>query len=251
MLLLLFYSLIGGLFSLIGGLLLAWRVNLVERFALPLLAFSAGAFLGASFLDILPEALAQGKEPALVLLATLIGFVSFFALERLLARYLPHYHEHTHDHAEHTESLPVLLIVGDSLHNFLDGVVIALAYLANPAVGLVTTLAVAAHEIPQEIGDFSILLNQGWAKTKVILFNIVSSLFTVVGALLGYYLGKLVEPSLAYFLGATGGIFIYLAASDLIPEIHHRSSHHTAVRILGYLILGIALVGILTYWAEH
>jgi zinc and cadmium transporter len=244
---LLFYSLIGGLFSLLGGLALVWRADLVKKFTTTLLAFSAGAFLAASFLDILPEALEMVEEPHPVLLAALIGFLIFFAIERYFMRFTRvHEGEECNDHGEHTESLPYLLIVGDSFHNFLDGIVIALSWLADPSLGLVTTLAVAAHEIPQEIGDFSILLNQGWAKSRVIMINIAQSLLTVLGALVGYYAGSAFEPYLPYLLAGAAGIFIYISASDLIPEVHHHASHKQFLRVIFPLLIGIAAVWFLS-----
>lgn len=246
---LLSYSLVAGVLSLAGGLLLVWRSDLAKRFILPLLAFAAGAFLGASFLDILPEALEMVEEPHPVLIAGLVGFLIFFAMERLFMRYFHHHHQ-TNEHADHTESLPFLLILGDSIHNFLDGVVIALSYLANPTLGLVTTLAVAAHEIPQEIGDFSVLLNQGWSKKKIIMINVLQSLLTVPGVLLGYYGGQLVEPYLPYLLAGAAGIFIYIAASDLIPEIHHHASHKYVYGVLIMLLAGAFAVGLLSTLAH-
>lgn len=245
---LLFYSLIGGFFSLAGSWLLLWRADFAKRFILPLLSFGAGAFLGAAFLDILPEAIEMVSEPHPVFIAVVIGFVFFFALERVLMRY---FHVHSaHEHADHTESLPFLLIAGDCLHNFLDGVVIGLAYLVNPNLGLVTTLAIAAHEIPQEIGDATVLLNQGWPKRRIILVNIGQSLLTVPGALIGYAVGMAISPYLPYLLALAGGMFIYIAASDIIPEIHHRASHRHAFSVLFYLVIGVALVGVLSSLAH-
>jgi zinc and cadmium transporter len=246
---LIFYSLLGGFFSLLGGMLLIWRADAAKKMIIPLLAFSAGAFLSASLLDLLPEAIEMGGDTHNVLKAALIGFVLFFALERLLMQY-SYNTDKDHQHAEHTESLPILLIVGDSLHNFIDGLVIALAYLANPALGFVTTLAVAAHEIPQEIGDFSILLNLGWEKKKIILINIGQSLLAVLGAVVGYYVGTNLEPYLPYLLAGTAGIFLYIAASDLIPEIHHHASHKHSMSVLVPLILGIGMVMILMQFAH-
>src|SRR3989344_1947007 len=141
---LIFYSLIGGVFSLVGGLILLTRLDIAKKIITPLLAFSAGAFLGVTFLDILPEAIEQVAEPHNIFIALLIGFVSFFILERLLMFF--HVKETDHKHSDHTEFLPFLLILGDCIHNLLDGVIIALAYIANPILGLTTALGVAAHE---------------------------------------------------------------------------------------------------------
>ena len=245
--LLIFYSLIGGVFSLIGGLLLLLNYKLVQRLITPLLSFAAGAFLGAALLDLLPEALETALKPQPILLALLIGFVPWFIMVSLIVTYVLKPHASQEAHSDHTESLPALLILGDSLHNFLDGIVIALAYVANPALGLTTTLAVAAHEIPQEIGDFSVLLYRGWPKRRVIFINVLQSLLTVPGVILGFYLGQALALQLPFLLAAAAGIFIYLAASDIIPEIHHRAGHKQFFPVVLPLLLSLAVVGLLTF----
>ena len=237
---LLLYRLLGGLFSLTGGLVLLVRPQLTHKLMLPLISFGAGAFLAAAFLDILPEAL-ELSPPQPVLLATLTGFTAFFVLERFVMTYLKKVSP-THTHSDHTEPLGFLLVLGDSLHNFMDGILIALAYLANPALALPTALAVAAHEIPQEIGDFSILLHLNWPKSKVLITNVLQSLATIPGALLGLFLGQLLTPHLPLFLGSTAGIFLYLSASDLIPELHHHSTHKYFFRVIIPFIASIFLV---------
>jgi zinc and cadmium transporter len=236
------YSLIGGLFSLAGGLLLVWKANWANKVTTSLLAFSAGAFLGVSFLDILPEAIEMSEDVHKVFIAVLVGFVIFFLLERGLMKFFHGQGAHPHEHAEHTESLSTLVVLGDSIHNFLDGILIALAYIANPVLGLVTALGVAAHEIPQEIADFSVLLSQGWSRKKVIIVNIFQSLLTIPGVVIGYYAGSLLLPFLPYLLGGTAGIFLYIAASDLIPEIHHRTGHKHFYRVAIPLVLSIAII---------
>lgn len=238
---LIFYSLIAGLFSLIGGLALLWKPALTQKFITPLVAFGAGAFLAAGFLDILPEALEMVDEPHPILIAALGGFVAFFIAERFIMRYLGPRAAHK-GHSEHTESLPYLLIAGDSFHNFLDGVIIALAFIANPSLGLSATLAIAAHEIPQEIGDFAVLLKIGWKKSTVVAINVFQSLLTIPGVLIGYYLGHTIEPALPFLLAATAGIFLYIAGSDLIPEIHHRSGHTQFFRAVIPVITGIGIL---------
>lgn len=243
---LILYSLIGGFFSLIGGVFLLFRPNLTKKIMIPLLSFGAGAFLAAAFLDILPEALEVAPDPHSVLIPALVGFLLFFILERLLMRFTKSAHDPlNHDHSDHTESLPYLLISGDTLHNFLDGIIIALAYTANPALGLPTALAIAAHEIPQEIGDFSILLHLKWPKFKIVMVNLLSSLATTPGVVIGYLLGLTITPHLPAFLGTTAGIFLYIAASDLIPELHHHSGHLHFFRVVLPMLASILLVGFL------
>ncbi len=248
MLQIIWFSLVGGLFSLAGGLVLITNTKLVTKIMTWLITFAAGAFMAVGFLDILPEGIEAVAEPHYVFIATLVGFTVFFGFERFLMKYF-HRHRDSNEinHQDHTESLPMLLMVGDSLHNFLDGALIALAYVANPALGLPTALGIAAHEVPQEIGDFAILLNSGWSKTKIIVFNVISSLFTILGAVIAYIALSFVEGWIPYLLGGAAGVFIYIAASDLIPEIHHRARHRHFLSVMLFFILGLVITGYLVF----
>jgi len=246
---LMLYAAVASVFSLLGGLLIVWRAQTVKKIMTPLIAFAAGAFLGVSFLDLLPEAVAMVRDAETVFVAVLIGFFIFFALERFLMKYFSK-HSEGEFHGDHTESISPLLVLGDSLHNFLDGIIIALAYVANPALGLTTALAVAAHELPQEIGDFAVLLDRGWSKTKIIIVNFLSASLALVGAFLGYLTATSFETSLGLLLAAVAGIFIYLGASNLIPEVHHRAGHKNVYRVLFAFLLGLVLVGYLVLVTE-
>ena len=253
MALLIFYSLVGGLFSLIAALFLLWRSELAKRIITPLLAFAAGAFLGAVFLDILPEALEHTLEHSNdirpTMISLIVGFLLFFALERFLMRFMGAARDRS-KHEDHTETLPALLITGDALHNFLDGALIGLAYLANPVLGFTVALSTAAHELPQEIGDFTILLSSGWSKRRILAVNIFQSLMTIPGALLAYYAGSQFEESLPFLLAGVAGIFLYLAAVNLVPKINHDASHSYTFRVVVPLIVGIVLVGGLVEFAH-
>lgn len=246
---LILYSLIGGLFSLIGGFLLLWKPQITNKFITTLISFGAGAFLGAAFLDILPEALEQHGEPHPVMAAALAGFIAFFVLERLIMKKFAIKVE-GHEHSEHTESLATLLVLGDSVHNFLDGIVIALAFQANPLLGLPAALAIAAHEVPQEIGDFSVLMKLKWPRTKIILVNVLQSLLTIPGVIIGSYVGSAVEGYLPFLLAGAAGIFIYIAASDLIPELHHQSGHKHFYKVIIPMVVSILLMAQLTRLAH-
>lgn len=245
---LILYALIGGLFSLAGGFLLLWKPKLTKKIITPLIAFGAGAFLAAAFLDILPEAIESAEEPHPILLATLISFLIFFVIERLMMKYLKS--ASGHEHSDHTESLPLLLILGDCLHNFMDGIVIAIAYVANPALGLPTALLIAAHEIPQEIGDFSILLHLKWNRKKIIAVNVIQSLLTIPGIFVGLMLGQVLEPQLPLLLGGTAGIFVYIGASSLIPELHHEAGHKHFFRVVMPMFVSVFLVYFFS-WLAH
>jgi zinc and cadmium transporter len=143
------------------------------------------------------------------------------------------------------------LILGDSFHNFLDGILIGLSYVVNPVLGLPTALAIAAHEVPQEMADFSIMVRQGWKKSVVLGINILQSLLTIPGVLIGVYMGSIVGPYVPSLLGVAAGIFIYIAATDILPELHHNSSHKHFFRVIIPTLLGVAFVTYFIYTAHH
>ncbi|GHU07808.1 hypothetical protein FACS189431_2960 [Alphaproteobacteria bacterium] len=205
-------------------------------------AFAAGALLSAAFIDLLPEA-AETGEPETVFIAVLAGILTFFLLEGLV-----HWFHHHHHHDEHQPTDPVvpLVIIGDTVHNFIDGIAIAAGFLVDPLTGIIVTLAVAAHEIPQEIGDFGLLLHKGVKRSKVLLINIASALATTVAAVIFYLVGQSldVEPYLAPVLGFVAGFFIYIAVSDIIPSIHHEKSRKLVLRQSIILLIGVILVGV-------
>ncbi len=235
---------LGSIISLIGGLYLLygkWGAQKLQRIAVP---FAAGALLAAAFVDLLPEALHDG-DPRDVALAVLIAFLLFFVLERTLS-WFHHHHEET-DHAhQHGRRNAELIIIGDTLHNLIDGIAIGAAFLVNPATGIVTTIAIAAHEIPQEIGDFGLLLSKGMAKKKILLVNFVSALATVVGAVAVFGMGGTLPISEPLLLAAITGFFIYIAASDIIPTIHAEPRRAVANMQTVVLLLGVVFVGVTT-----
>lgn len=228
-------SIVGSVFALIGGVILLWREDLARRFSLTLVSFAAGSLLGAAFLELFPEAL-EATAYSGAALALLLGIFVIFLFEKLLKWY----HCHDQEMCEvHTFSSTVLF--GDAVHNFIDGIVIALSFVAGPAVGIATTIAVFFHEVPQEIGDFGVLLHAGYEKTKVFLWNLTIALFTPLGAILGYLAVSWVEPYIPWLLAFAAGSFIYIATSDLLPELRHK----TKGLDLGHLIavvLGIAVI---------
>lgn len=238
----LFLALIGGVFSLIGGLILLSRRTTAEKLALIATPFAAGTLLGAAFFDLLPEALEVGPQQAAFGWAA-AGLLAFFVLERFL-----HWFHHHHEHPDQTFERPTatLIISGDTIHNAIDGVAIGAAFLVSVPTGIITTLAVAAHEIPQEIGDFGLLLKLGFKKSKVLLINIFSSLATVPLALATFALGGGEGFPLSALLAITAGFFIYIAASDLIPRIHASAQRKFIQLETVLLIAGVLLVWWLT-----
>lgn len=238
------FSLLSGVLSLAGGLLLLKRPALVRRFSIHFVSFAVGAFLGTAFLDILPEAFALAAErPESLFSFVLAGILLFFVLERLIFRFHPHHH--TDDGLEHHHATPILLLVGDTLHNFIDGAVIALAFLTDISLGIITALAVAAHELPQEMSDFSVMLNHGWKKAKVFWANVGSAFANLIGAVGAYLARDFLTPALAPLLAITAGIFIYIASADLIPELSTGKKPDKTSHVLLLVFLGVAVVAIL------
>lgn len=199
------------------------------------LSFAAGTLIAVAFLDLVPEALAETTT-----LYILLGFLLFFSIEKFILWY----HCHEEDCAVHA-SAPMVLI-GDTLHNFLDGVAIAVAWLIDPAVGIATTVAVFAHEIPQEVADFGILLGSGMPKKRALLFNVLSSLASILGALVAYAFATAVVGAVPILTALTAGGFIYIAAADLIPEIHKERQHGQMVGQYLAFLAGILIIVILT-----
>jgi zinc and cadmium transporter len=245
----LLFTFFGSIVSLIGGVLLLFKKNFAGKLADYLSAFAAGTLLGTAFFDLLPEALESSVNAKSVMAWTLVGILIFFLLQRSI-HWFHHPHEHEHEHGEIKKPTGPLIIIGDSLHNFIDGVAIAATFLVNPKLGMVTTLAVGAHEIPHEIGNFAVLLSLGYSRKKVLWYNIFSACTAFAGAILTYIIGPSMTGSLTLFLGITAGFFIYIAASDLIPEIHGWSKNKLAVIESFLLIAGAAIVGVLVHILE-
>jgi zinc and cadmium transporter len=233
-----FYSLMGGIFSLIAGVLLLRREKTAQAMARYATPFAAGVLLAAALTDLIPESLHNSThEPSIVLTWVLLGMLGFFMLERFL-RFFHHHHEH----GGKEKSNNSLIIIGDTLHNALDGVTIGAAFLINTPTGIVATIAIAAHEIPQEIGDFGLLLKNGMKRSRVLLVNVLSALATTILAATTYAIGDTNSLPLAELLAITAGFFIYVAASDIIPEIHEEKSRTKIDWRPWLLLLGAAFV---------
>lgn len=242
--LILLFSFIGSIASLIGGLILLSREKLALKISHLLASFAAGTLLATAFFDLLPEALDEGaKKEVDIFLWTLIGIGIFFLIERLIHWY----HHHEYPHQDELKSIAQnhevpLILIGDTIHNFIDGIVIATTFLVSVPLGIITSLSVATHEIPQEIGDVGILLHQKVPRKKVIIYNIVSALFAMLGALITFAFGDLLENFLPVLLALTAGFFIYIALADIIPEIHHEKQQRAAVLQSVLFLSGILIV---------
>ena len=232
----LIFSVLGSVVSLVGGLWLLFQSHSAQRKSNFLAAFAAGALLGATFFDLLPEAFGEA-EPELILSWVLAGILTFFLLESFIHWF--HHHElHHNDHSTRQATVP-LIVLGDTVHNVIDGIVIAATFMVDIRLGILTALAVAAHEIPQEIGDFGVLLHAGMSRARIILFNILSAFATVAASLATYWLGEKVQNLLPVLLGLTAGFFIYISLSDLVPGIHSEKRQQVAVKQSLMLFIGL------------
>lgn len=246
----LLFTFIGSVGALIGGIILLSRKRFALRIAHFLASFAAGTLLGTAFLDLLPEASHSAEELGInIFLWTLIGIIFFFTLERFIHWF--HHHEEPHEHEREVKSILPLIIVGDTVHNFIDGIIIAATFLVSIPLGIVTALAVFAHEVPQEIGDFGLMLHKGLSRGKIIFVNVLSAIVSVIAAVATFMLGNILEPYIPIFLSLTAGFFIYIATSDLIPEIHHEKNKKFALIKSGLLILGILVIGLFATLLEH
>ncbi len=220
-------------------LLLGDRVvaHLVPR----LVSFAVGTLLGAAFLGLLPEAL-RSASPRAVLLTTLVGLLAFFVLEKLLIW------RHCHDeNCSVHDASGRLILFGDAFHNFADGVVIASAFLQSPVLGVSTTLAVIAHEVPQELGDFGILLNSGFGRVKAYAYNSLSAATTMLGAWLGYLAVTEVQHAVPYVLAVSAASFLYIGIADLIPALHRDTSPRSSAEQVFLVMVGVALIALLRH----
>ena len=229
------FAIIGSLLSLAGGLALLVREDIARRWSGTLAALAAGTLIGTAFLDLLPEAIERGGAVH-ALRGALIGFLIFFIAEQVIVLFharsaMPHHEDHG------APATTTLVVAGDTMHNFIDGIVIAGTFMASVPLGVMTSIAVAMHEIPQEIGDFGVLLHNGMSRRRVLLVNLFSALATIAGGLLAYAAGSRITPYLHDFLGAAAGFFVYIAAADLIPQMQHAALHHRGRAVLDVVFL--------------
>jgi zinc and cadmium transporter len=248
--LILLFTALGGILSVIcAGVFLLLPDRPRARVLPHLVSFATGALLGAALLALVPEAL-QGADAHGVGLALVAGIVVFFVLEKLVLWRHSHSSEYAdhgahHAHHEHREQASaVLVIIGDSIHNALDGVIIGAAFLTDVSLGVITALAVTAHEIPQEIGDFAVLLNSGMSRGRALAFNLVSSLTSVLGGLAAYFTLGHALRILPYAIAVAAASFIYVAMADLIPGLHRRVSARESVAQVILISLGIAAIAL-------
>ncbi len=233
------------LLSFVGVLVLFFKDGLLSKVVLWLVAFSAGSLIGGAFLHMIPEAIETLHNNTLVFIWVIVGFSIFFALELFI--HWHHCHSLECEHKEYVKPTAYLILVADALHNFIDGLAIAGAFIVDIRVGIVTAIVVATHEIPQELGDFGVLINSGWKKSRALLFNLFSGLTAVLGGLLVYFLAQ--DINVDFLLPLAAGGFIYIASSDLIPEVKHHDKITTNLNHFMAFIFGILLV-MMVGWFE-
>lgn len=228
------------LLGLLGGLLLLWKEKLARRISHFFVSFGAGALIGIVFFDLLPEALDGTADATRVLQVTFAGFLLFYIIEKAVSWY------HCHHHEAVTRVPRYLIVLGDFIHNMIDGMLIAATFLVDVRLGLIAAVGVLLHELPQEVGDFGILFHSGLSRARVIGYNLLSSVGALVGGIVVLLFGARLEQFAPILIALVAGNFLYIAAVDLIPSTHHhentsrhREALHVAVFILGAAIMWI------------
>jgi zinc and cadmium transporter len=260
LLLIVIFTAIGGVLSVMAAAVFLLMPEQKRQQLLPHgISFAIGALLTGAFCGLIPHAFEKvAADDISKLSATiLVGILLFFILEKLLVWRHCHSHacaahgedshddHHAHSHQANDNSRRVagmFIILGDSIHNFVDGVLIGAAFLTDPQLGIVTSLAVAAHEIPQEVGDFAILLHSGYTRGKALFYNVLASLTTVIGGVLAYFSLGYLHDILPYFLTLAASSFIYIAVADLIPSLHQKTDIKTSLQQIGFILAGVVLI---------
>ncbi|MFA5358832.1 MAG: ZIP family metal transporter [Patescibacteria group bacterium] len=229
---------VASLIGLSGGSLLLWQEKRIKKASSYLVSFAVGALLMAVFTDLLPELIEKSHNIRFDLALVFAGILLFYLLEKLLIVY----HCHKNEECEIHSASSSLIIMSDTIHNFLDGMVIASAFILDLRVGIVTTLAVLLHEIPQESGDFAVLMHNGMKRLKVFLYNLISAGFSIIGGLLAYYLSSRIESLSTVLIALAAGNFIYIACTDLIPLTNKERKIKNILTHFAVLIVGIGII---------
>jgi len=240
---------VAGVLSITGAAIFSFALlsKAVER----MVSLSVGIMLATSLLHALPDAFESGANTRSLFATLLGGLLTFFVLEKLAILRHSHHHEgdghhHAHGHDKHEAGKSGwMILLGDAMHNFTDGILIAAAFLANPELGIVTALAIVAHEIPQEIGDFIVLLNAGFSRLRAYVFNLLCSLMSMAGGLLGYFMLDNASGLIPYVLVFASSGFIYIAVGDLMPQMQRRTTPREFLPQVGLVALGVGVVLVL------
>lgn len=229
-------------------------LGLLTKMVDRMVSISVGVLLATALLHSLPEAFnAPGTDPQTLFSVLLVGLLGFFILEKAALLRHTHHHEgdghgHHHGHdAENAGKSGWVVLVGDGIHNFVDGILIAAAFMADTQVGVLTALAIIAHEIPQEVGDFMVLLNAGFTKSRALIYNLLCGLLSIVGGVVGYFFLDQTTHWIPYLLVFASSSFIYIAVSDLMPQMHRRPHVGESIKQIAWIALGVFLVLALSY----
>jgi len=223
------------LIAFVGVFALVMKEQLLNKILIILVSLSAGVLMGSAFIHLLPEAIetAEGSD---IFTFVLVGFVLFFILEKLL------HWRHCHNGKCDVHVFHYMNLIGDSIHNFIDGLIIAASFIVSIPLGITTTIAIAAHEIPQEIGDFGVLIYGGFKRKRAVILNFIVALTVVIGGIVGYFISKSIENTVVFLLPFAAGGFIYIAATDLIPEIKKEIDIRKSMLTMGVFILGMLIM---------
>lgn len=224
--------------SLVGIITLSLKQELLNKILILLVSFSAGALLGDAFIHLLPEIVEEEGFKLEISLFVLCGILVFLAVEKLINW------RHCHEIAceEHSRSFTYMNLIGDGVHNFIDGMIIAGSFLVSIPLGIATTIAVLLHEVPQEIGDFAVLIYGGFTRKKAVMYNLLAALFAVIGAVIMLFLESLISHLPVFLVPFTAGGFIYIAGTDLIPEMHKEVRPLASIAQMIALIMGICIM---------
>jgi len=237
-------TLIDGLVALVGAFTLALNKEFMKKLLGALIAFSAGALIAGAFFHIMPEAL-EKMEPLNLFMLVILGFVVFFLFEKFLFWH----HCHKDDCSVHPYTY--LILFGDGIHNFIDGLIIAAAFLVDAGFGIITTLMIISHELPQELGDFAVLVHGGMKRRKALFYNFLSQLTAVAGGIIGYFIGSSIVAFVPLMLSFAAGGFIYIGASDLIPQLHEEKDIKKSLASFVFFVVGILfMLGLKLFFEE-
>jgi zinc and cadmium transporter len=269
LLLIIVFTAVGGVLSVMAAAVFLLIPDQHRQKILPHgISFAIGALLTVAFWSLIPQAFEDVNPEQFQQLSgtILIGILGFFVLEKLLIWRHCHFdscaahgeEEHGHSHQagsghdhQARPSVGLLVVFGDAIHNFVDGVLIGAAFLTDANLGIVTSLAVASHEIPQEVGDFAILLQSGYSKGKALAYNVMASLTTVLGGVLAYFSLANLNDKLPYFLALAASSFIYIAVADLIPSLHQKTDMKTSLEQIALIVAGVILIACLHNAVHH
>ncbi len=233
--------LVVSLVSLLGIFSLSIKEDKLKKYIGFFISLAIGALLGDALVHIIPEAYESGINSSLISLLIITGIIIFFVIEKFV-----HWHHHGEDKEEHVHPVGKLILFTDGFHNFIDGAIIGASFLVSVPIGIATTIAVVLHEIPQEIGDFAVLIHAGYKKSKAILWNFVSALASMVGLFAVFIFGNIFDGVATYVIPIAAGGFIYIAVADLIPELHKtKNLKHSMYQII-IILLGVSSMFVLT-----